>query len=121
MLVDPLFSVDHVLSCLKGDLYSLRHHDIRDLTVSILFSGQWLNQSYNLSVIPVGTPSLLLILRIVLAMNRFWSWGGQSEKCSGYSIILLLLISASHCLLPTGNTKTLNAVLVNLGGGTCFN
>ena len=80
------FSVEHVLSCPKSGLPTLRHNDIRDLTASLLtevFSQviveAELQPVSNPNEYPLATSNTQDGARLDVAMNGFW--GGQSEKC----------------------------------------
>ena len=80
------FSVDHVLSCPKGGLPSLRHNDVRDLTASLLTEvcSQVIVEP---ELQPVSNPDEFSLATsntqegacLDVAMNGFW--GSQSERC----------------------------------------
>jgi len=80
------FSVDHVLSCPKGGLPSLRHNDVRDLTATLL-SEVCSQVIVEPELQPVSNPEEFSLAtsntqegaRLDVAMNGFW--GGQSERC----------------------------------------
>ena len=72
VFVDPLFSVNHVLSCPKGEFPSPRHSDIRDFTASLrIYSSLFIPDEYPLAMYQDNA-------HLGVAMNGFW--GGQSEK-----------------------------------------
>ena len=102
------FSVEHVLSCPKGGLHSLRHNDIRDLTASLLTEvcsqvivEHELQPVSNPVEYSLSTSNTQDGAHLDVAMNGFWS--GPSEKCSVDVRVFntyLPQISAHHCLLP---------------------
>ena len=80
------FSIEHVLSCPKSGLPSLKHNNIRDLTASLLTEvysqvivEPELQPVSNPDEYPLATLNTQDGARLDIAMNGFW--GGQSEKC----------------------------------------
>ena len=80
------FSVDHVLSCLKGGLPSLRHNEIRDLTATLLTevcsqvcTEPELQLVHNPDEFHLSTSNTQEGARLDFAMNGFW--GSRSERC----------------------------------------
>ena len=80
------FSVEHVLSCPKGGLPSLRHNEIRDLTATLLTEvchqvcvEPELQPVDNPDEFPLATSNTQEGARLDVAMNGFW--GGRSERC----------------------------------------
>ena len=79
------FSVDHVLSCPKGELPSLHHNDVRDLIASLLTEA-CSQVAVEPELQPVSKPEEFSFAtsntqedaRLDIAMNSFW--GGQSEE-----------------------------------------
>ena len=77
------FSVDHVLSCPKGGLPSLRHNEIRDLTATLLIEvcSQVCTEPelHNPDEFHLSTSNNQEGARLDIAMNGFW--GSRSERC----------------------------------------
>ena len=80
------FSVDHVLSCPKGGLPSLRHNEIRDLTATLLTemcsqvcTEPELQPVHNPDEFHLSTSNTQEGARLDIAMNGFW--GSRSERC----------------------------------------
>jgi len=78
--------VDHVLSCPKGEVPSLCHNDIRDLTASLLTEvctqvivEPELQPVSNPDEFSLATSNTQEYARLDVAMNGFW--GSQSERC----------------------------------------
>ena len=87
LLFVPLrFSVEHVLSCPKGGLPSLRHNEVRDLTATLLTEVcsqvcvepelQPVNNPEDFSLATSNTQEGACL---DIAANGFW--GGRSERC----------------------------------------
>ena len=74
------FSVDHVLSCLKGGLPSLRHNEIRDLTATLL-TEVCSQVCIEPELQPIHNPDEfhLSTSNTGIAMNG--CWGSHSERC----------------------------------------
>ena len=73
------FSVDHVLSCLKGGLPSLHHNEIRDLTATLLTevcsqvcTEPELQPVHNPDEFHLSTSNTQEGARLDIAMNGFW-------------------------------------------------
>ena len=82
----PVVSVDHVLSCPKGGLPSLRHNHVRDLTALFLPKVYFqvivepeLQPVSNPDEFSLATSNTLEGTHLDVAMNGFW--GGRPERC----------------------------------------
>jgi len=80
------FSVEHVLSCPKGGLPSLRHNEVRDLTANLLTEvcsqvcvEPELQPVQNPDDFRLATSNIQEGARLDIAANGFW--GGRSERC----------------------------------------
>ena len=80
------FSVEHVLSCPKGGLPSLRHNEIRDLTTNLpteicsqVCVEPELQPAHNPDEFLLATSNTQEGARLDIAENGFW--GGRSERC----------------------------------------
>ena len=103
------FSVDHVLSCPKGGLPSLRHNEIRDLTATLLTevcsqvcTEPELQPVHNPDEFHLSTSNTQEGTRLDIAMNGFW--GSRSERC-------FIDVRVFNPLAPSNSSSSLSATI----------
>ena len=103
------FSVDHVLSCPKGGLPSLRHNEIRNLTATLLTevcsqvcTEPELQPVHNPDEFHLSTSNTQEGARMDIAMNGFC--GSRSERC-------FIDVSVFDPLAPSNSSSSLSSIL----------